>query len=252
MHRNNKAKLLIWQKIHGDLIQKIEQNIYSPGEYLPTEFELMRHYHVSRQSVRRALQELVQRGYIERSTRRGSLVIYSPHDHFYHHKATTITTLDPFRNIAPRELRMIQTLSVHRLNGIHFDAEKLHHIVFLRNEHNTTKQYQSLTFAWFAYQDQSFLHILQDTPQTPLIKLLRKKLNTSCYQIQQTVRATLATSEILHYWPQSQNQPFLEIERKFYDSKKSIILYTRNYYNDPHFSLESNLEQQAIPQEKHL
>lgn len=248
MGMNVKAKQLIWQKIHGDLIQKIEQNIYSPGEYLPTEFELMRHYHVSRQSVRRALQELVQRGYIERSTRRGSLVIYTPHDHFYHHKASTITTLDPFRNIAPRDLRIIQIVNTQDLPVAAFETEKLHHIVFLRNERAQAKQYQSLTLAWFAYQDQSFLYTLQDNPQTPLIKLLRKKLNTNCYQIQQTVRAIQANTTLSHYWPQCHNMPFLEIERKFFDSKGSIILYTLNYYNDPNFSLQTNLEQSVVMQ----
>lgn len=48
--------------VSDDLLSKIYQNKYSPGEKLPTERELASHYQVSRYTIRHAIKKLLNIG----------------------------------------------------------------------------------------------------------------------------------------------------------------------------------------------
>jgi GntR family transcriptional regulator len=59
----------------ADLIRtKIQESAWVPGEQIPTEKELCDRYQVSRITVRQAIAELVQEGYLERYPGRGTFV----------------------------------------------------------------------------------------------------------------------------------------------------------------------------------
>lgn len=55
-----------YELIKDDFIYKIENGIYSPGNELPSENELIQQYCVSRITVRRAIDELYHLGYVEK------------------------------------------------------------------------------------------------------------------------------------------------------------------------------------------
>ncbi|MFB9769667.1 trehalose operon repressor [Lactiplantibacillus modestisalitolerans] len=66
----NKATL-----IYNDLLQKIEQEVYPLGSYLPSENQLCELYGISRETGRKALASLAENGYIQKIRGKGSLVI---------------------------------------------------------------------------------------------------------------------------------------------------------------------------------
>lgn len=61
-------------QIQKDLLEKIQTGIYPVGETIPTEIELSQHYHVSRPTIRQAVQGLVDQGILEKRKRRGTMV----------------------------------------------------------------------------------------------------------------------------------------------------------------------------------
>lgn len=71
MNQKNMPKYL---QIEVDLIDKINNGLYSSGEALPTEEELSKYYGVSRVTVRNALSKLVQKGYINKHQGSGNFV----------------------------------------------------------------------------------------------------------------------------------------------------------------------------------
>jgi len=69
MEKNSK-----YAEIAYDLKDKIKNNIYLPGDLIPTELELCEQYNVSRITVRKALQKLVNAGLLIRKSGTGTFV----------------------------------------------------------------------------------------------------------------------------------------------------------------------------------
>ena len=61
-------------QVRNDLSEQLRSQRWRPGAALPGEFELCRHYGVSRGTIRHALQELRREGLIERHPGRGSFL----------------------------------------------------------------------------------------------------------------------------------------------------------------------------------
>lgn len=64
-----------YEQIYKDILYRIENEEYKVGETLPGEFELMKIFSSSRDTIRKALLLLVQNGYIQKSKGRGSIVL---------------------------------------------------------------------------------------------------------------------------------------------------------------------------------
>ena len=64
----------LYQAIYEELKQKIESGVYSEHTALPAERALCQHYHVSRSTIRAALEELSRNGYILKSHGNGNFV----------------------------------------------------------------------------------------------------------------------------------------------------------------------------------
>ncbi|PSK99620.1 GntR family transcriptional regulator [Murinocardiopsis flavida] len=67
-------ELALYDRIRSDLEAKISSGEWPPGTRVPTEAELGRSYGVSRVTVQRAVQQLVQQGLVVRYRRKGSFV----------------------------------------------------------------------------------------------------------------------------------------------------------------------------------
>lgn len=64
-----------YQTIYKDLLKKIEMGEIAEYTYLPSERELMKQYEVSRDTIRKSLELLLQNGYIQKNQGKGSLVL---------------------------------------------------------------------------------------------------------------------------------------------------------------------------------
>ncbi len=65
-----------YPQIYKSLKQKIEEEIYPPQSYLPSEYTLIEEYDCSRNTVRRAIRQLAQEGYVQSIHGKGVVVIF--------------------------------------------------------------------------------------------------------------------------------------------------------------------------------
>ncbi len=65
-----------YNKIYMDLKEKIERGVYRTNTYLPSEYSLIKEYDCSRNTVRRAIEQLGKDGYIQSMHGKGVIVIY--------------------------------------------------------------------------------------------------------------------------------------------------------------------------------
>ncbi|WP_050739252.1 GntR family transcriptional regulator [Acetobacterium bakii] len=75
-------KQQIYQVIQEDVIKKIKSNTLKPGDKLPTESEFCQIYDTSKSSVKKALNELVNKGYLYAIQRVGYYVNVSKHNKY--------------------------------------------------------------------------------------------------------------------------------------------------------------------------
>lgn len=64
-----------YQMIYQELLEKIKHKKIKKNTYLPSENELMKQYDASRDTIRKALNLLLQNGYIQKNKGKGSLVL---------------------------------------------------------------------------------------------------------------------------------------------------------------------------------
>ncbi|WP_162048494.1 GntR family transcriptional regulator [Vibrio taketomensis] len=66
---------MLYKKVMQDLRSRIDSDEFSVGETLPTEKELIAHYSVSRITIRKAIDELVKLGMVEKRQGAGTTII---------------------------------------------------------------------------------------------------------------------------------------------------------------------------------
>lgn len=66
--------LPLYKQLKNVILSNIEQGIYKKGEKIPTEQEFSAMYHVSRMTVRTALEELTKENLLVRKQRKGTFV----------------------------------------------------------------------------------------------------------------------------------------------------------------------------------
>ena len=64
----------IYFQLQRELVALIDSGVLQPGDMLPSENDFSRQFNISPMTVRQAMSELVQQGYIKRERGRGSFV----------------------------------------------------------------------------------------------------------------------------------------------------------------------------------
>lgn len=64
-----------YEVIYQAILRRIENMEFQPGQTIPKEFDLMEEYQCSRDTIRKALSLLSQNGYIQKTKRKGSVVL---------------------------------------------------------------------------------------------------------------------------------------------------------------------------------
>ncbi|QFT88663.1 Trehalose operon transcriptional repressor [Bacillus sp. THAF10] len=111
--KNNK-----YQIIYQELTEKMDSNVYSAGEKLPSEHELMEMYDTSRETVRKALNKLSQNGFIQKVRGKGSIVLERDKFDF------PISGLVSFKELAEKMGKPWDT-EVHELSEVKASPELL-------------------------------------------------------------------------------------------------------------------------------
>lgn len=75
MQRIDKSSPIpLYFQVKEDIIKNIKNGVFHEGEALPSELALIDHYDVSRTTIRQAVEQLVNEGYLERKRGKGTFV----------------------------------------------------------------------------------------------------------------------------------------------------------------------------------
>lgn len=94
-----------FEMIYKDLKEKIESQEYAYQELLPSENTMVDIYHCSRNTIRRAVAELAEQGYVQSLHGKGVRIIYQPIDP----ASFTIGGIESFKESATRNRKKTRT-----------------------------------------------------------------------------------------------------------------------------------------------
>lgn len=128
-----------YEEIYRNLKQKIEGNVYTYGSLLPSENDFIEIYSCSRNTIRRALTELAEIGYVHPIHGKGVRIIYQPAQR----TVFTVGGIETFKETAARNNLHVVTKVIHfsveavteeLSEKTGFDiGELIYHIIRVRN-----------------------------------------------------------------------------------------------------------------------
>ena len=107
------GKTIMYERIYGDLLAKIQSGDYQPGDRLPSEKELAELYGVSRITAKKAMDMLAKENQINREP--GDIVCYSGHVGIYVGNNTIVHASTPSSGIKYSTATYRNVLSVRRI-----------------------------------------------------------------------------------------------------------------------------------------
>lgn len=109
----------IGETVYSQIARLLEdeiQRFYKAGEFLPSEQELALRYAVNRHTVRRAIEQLIKNGFVERQHGRGTVVLDTPVDYAIGKNTRFTETLELQGKHASS--RVIRKLSIPARDGV--------------------------------------------------------------------------------------------------------------------------------------
>ena len=225
----------LFEEIKDFIKTQIEDGVYKNGDKIPTEMELAKTFGTSRQTVNKALRDLVLDDIIERFPRSGSFV-----------KARIAqTSILDLKNIASEIIERgnqysseLVSLKEIKANGA---IAKILHVVkdqkvyvsqMIHKENGVPVRFDTRYIKPSSapeYINQTFKDI---TPSGYLLK------NCPAEKVENSIEALMVNEEIQSYLDISSNEPCLRISR-IVTSKGKIASYSKLYYPSSRYKLTS-------------
>lgn len=219
----------LYLQIAADFRKKVQLNIWAQGTKIPTEIELCDEYHVSRITIRKAIDELIKDNLIIRKKALGTFIKEYTHtvdDHFTVVKSFTKEMKEVGIDIKTMKVTILEGFADQRIsNFLKIPiGEKIIILKRLRGEKNKAFAY----FITYIQYDEKF-SLKQSTYKGSFYEYLLS-LGIYLTSDQEIVEAILPNKEVATMLRISQNKPVLKRVRMCSDPKTNFHEYTECYY----------------------
>lgn len=228
----------LFEQIKDFIRKQIEKGTYVKGERIPTEMEFTKMFDTSRQTVNKALRDLVLEDIIVRSPRSGTFV----------KTVVPQTSVLDLKNIEEEIKERGNTYSnqIVSLNIIKANEHiaKVLHVVkdeevyisqMVHKENGVPVRFDTRYVKPSCAKD----YIKQDFTKTTPAKYLKEHCPVE--EVTNTIEATMTSDEIQNYLNISKNEPCLKISRVVI-SKGSVATYSKLYYPSSRYKLISTFK----------
>jgi len=222
-----KAAIPLYLQIAGQIAQAIEKGEYTQGQIIPSEKQLEEMYSVSRMTVRLAIGELVNKGYVERMRGIGTVVTYGKIEEKLKRvisfsdemKLHGIIMQTSFCEIKP--VQASETVA----KNLNVDAKStVLELTRVRCANNKPLVYST------TYLKKTDLPLDADLYKDSLYKFLQNEYNINITRAGDILEATLAEGVIAKRLEVAQGFPTFKRTRVAYDQYDNEVEYTICYY----------------------
>ena len=238
-----------YRALADNLRAAILQNHYPDGRRLPTEAELSKQYRVSRQTVRRAYQDLVAEGIVHRIPGKGTFPAArgqylrsfgSIEDLLALSIDTVLTVIRPLEPATrPEAAAML---------GLQFD--EILEVGFQRLHDDVPFCYTTVSLPPSLGQllrKAPFLREVGSRSQTTILALLDRVLDKPITGAKQMITAVAAPALIAPLIECQVDQPVMRIERLYFDADGRPVELAVSYFNPSRYSYRLQLRRAGQP-----
>lgn len=237
MERNSLTPL--YKQLASALRRRIEAGEFNSGEAIPAESQLVQSYQVSRITVRKALDLLVNDGMIVRQQGKGTYVRPSL-------IKETLTSLQGFAEVMvdTHPEQVMEVIAFEFIQASQAAAKALavkEEARLLRIVRRHILDGSLLAHATiFLPYDLGRLLTVDEVSTTPIYKLLQEKGGVSIKRATQTIRAVVANADMAAALQTSVGSPLLSVNRRTFSAQEIPVEYIELLYqgNRHEFALE--------------
>lgn len=238
-----------YANIARELTEGIANGRFPVGSYLPTELELRDQYKTSRHTIRAALHELQQLGFVSRRKNAGTRVESAqPRNDF----RPSLASLDDLVQFGSEHLRVVQ--SVEEISATGQLARVLQceegvrwlRVSSLRIERDSTRP----PIGWTdVYIEPGYLEVAEEArraPDTLISSLIEARYGRCVAEIQQNVQAVNLANEMAGRLHVDAGTAALEIVRRYIDSAGGAFEISVSVHPAQRFSVSMRLKRSDV------
>lgn len=227
---SNPGSTPLYGQVKQILIQKIEDGTYPVNSFIPTEKELQEMFQVSRITIRQAIAQLENDGYVQKERAKGTRVLASKiveNMNFissFHHEMEErglSCSLD-FVNIS----KMISNKEVSQ----HLQIKKGSEVIQLYRVYSVEKEPLTVMIDYLPMALDLNLDVDFFSGGGSLYEYLRKEKSIYITRVTDTISIAYASKKISEFLKVKEKSPLLKRTRVSLDQNKRIIEYVVTYY----------------------
>lgn len=227
-----------YSQIQEYIKKRIQTGKYSVGSYLPSENDLCEKFGTTRTTVRKALDELLKGGYIEKEQGKGSRVVER-------RKSLGLLTVKGFSGSIDFGVKTILTQKP-KITGwdplIAFpltDEEKRSKCVYFQRVRHINDKPIVLENNWYSLDA---LEVIEpdDFIEGSFFKTLSQKFLIEIMGVEQELRSIPATKEVARNLVIQEGDPILQISVRFHTSRTGLNLYGNLYCHTAEYPIRNS------------
>lgn len=232
--------LPLYQWLANTLREQISSGEYQPGDLLPTEHQMMANFHLSSTTVRRAMRELEQGGWIFRKAGKGTFVRRPPLEENLM-RLTSFAEEMKRLNLRPN-YRLFCAKPVLPPDEV---ARRLalkpgEQVFLIERLQLADQEVIALAIGYWRMETGKAL-AMHDLARLPLYEILEDKLNIYLHEADEVITALAATPTISKKLGVRTGQPLLVRERTSYTSDMQPVEHTSTYYRNDRYQYKVRL-----------
>jgi DNA-binding GntR family transcriptional regulator len=229
------------QQLSDDLRKALREGEFVDGCRLPTEAELERQYAVSRQTVRRAFQDLVAEGLVERTPGRGTYPVPGASSQRY---ARPVGSIEDLMEWDESDMEVLQSFSLESNPEVARRLELRSNVVavvLLRRTFNSrpfglSRVHVSPEIGAHLVEDE----VLEAGPRT-VIGAVERYLPDPVSRVQQVITSVAADAKLASLLELQVGSPVLKVERTYFDAEDRPVELAVTHYNPDRYSYRLEL-----------
>lgn len=214
-----------------ELVEQIRAGKYVPGDLLPSEPELTRHFGVSRHTVRSALRSLYEKGLVVSQRGRGTIVQDVSAAPRYSHGCDTIEDVLQYAAATPRQIVSARRLIVDEALGEQLGCAPGYPWweIHTRRQRDPGGPVIASSLIWVPDEFADAVAALE-TSDEPLFVMIERRHACTFAEIRQTVSVTSANAREADDLGVESGAAVMCVERRFIDERGGLLEVSRTVH----------------------